>query len=79
MTMKNRELILTREELIKMITVDNTDKNDWSGDTLVGMINSFKTFSDKQYNWLLSKVKYIVKHNKKYRNFRDIRGFEMKE
>jgi hypothetical protein len=75
MKKKNTDLVLTRDELLNMITADNTDKTDWSKDILVKMIKSFKSFSDKQYKWVFSKVKYIVKHNSKYKNFRDIKGF----
>ena len=79
MKKNNTDLVLTREELINMIQVDNTDKKDWSRDVLIEMINRFKNFSDKQYKWIFSKVKYIVKHNIKYKNFRDIKGFELED
>ena len=67
----NRELILTKDELIKMIEKDNLDKNDWSKDTLINMITNYEYFSKKQYEWILSKIKYIVSRNFKYKVFRN--------
>jgi uncharacterized protein YfbU (UPF0304 family) len=75
---KNRELELTRDELFDMIKNDNPDRHDWSRDSLLEMISRFNSFSEKQYKWILSKVKYIINHNKKYSNFkRKFDGFEV--
>jgi hypothetical protein len=70
MVIKNKELELTKDELIDMIKNDNPDRHDWSKDILLDIICRFEFFSIKQYKWILSKVKYIVNHNKKYSNFK---------
>jgi len=80
MKLWNKDLILTRDELINMIQTDNPDKNDWSNEILVKMITNFKYLSKKQYEWVLSKIKYIVNHNKKYTNFKKkVKGFELED
>ena len=74
------DLILTREELSNMILNDNPEKNDWSKENLISMVKCFRKFSDKQYKWILSKVKYIINHNSKYKNFKNkIKEFELEE
>ena len=70
MKVENNELLLTKDELINMIKNDNPDKNDWSNKTLVEMLTRFKYLSKKQHEWVLSKIKYIVNHNVKYKNFK---------
>jgi len=71
MKIKNLELVLTRYELINLIENENPDKNsDWSKEKLLYIICNFENFSVKQYEWILSKVKYIINHNNKYKNFR---------
>ena len=78
MNVINQDLILTRDELIEMINHDNTDRNDWSREKLIKMINTYKIFSKKQYEWILSKVRYITNHNSKYRKFRKtFKNFEI--
>ena len=80
MVLENNELILSKEELINMIKDDNPDNRDWSRDVLVKMINSYKYLSNKQYEWVLSKIKYIVNHNTKYKNFKKkVKRFEFEE
>ena len=80
MKLWNRDLILTRDELINMIRTDNPDKNDWSNEILVKMITNFKYLSKKQYEWILSKVKYIINHNNKYMNYKKkVKGFELED
>ena len=70
MNIINNSLVITRDELINMIKNDNPDKKDWSKKTLINIINNFKYFSDKQYNWIFEKIKYIVVKNVKYKQFR---------
>jgi hypothetical protein len=70
MTIKNKDLEITRTELIDMIENDNPDRNDWSKDKLINILTKYKFPSTKQHNWILSKVKYIVNHNSKYSNFK---------
>ena len=80
MTLINSELNLTRGELINMIMIDNPDKDDWSKDSLVNMVTRFRKFSDKQYKWIYSKMKYIVNHNKKYSNYKKkVKGFRLED
>jgi hypothetical protein len=70
MKIKNKELCLTRQELFEMIDNDNPDKSDFLKDNILNIIRKYKNFSIKQYQWILSKVTFIVNHNNKYRNFR---------
>jgi hypothetical protein len=73
MKIQNRNLILTRKELIDLIQNENPDKsseNSFFTVTLLSIVMSQINFSDKQYNWIISKVTYIINHNKKYINFR---------
>jgi hypothetical protein len=57
---------------------DNTDKRSEKIDEdLIGMIVIYYgRFSIKQSNWILEKVKYIIRHNNiygKYKGIKDIR------
>ena len=70
MKLDNTDLILSRKELIDMIEKDNPEKNDWSKENLISMIKCFRSFSDKQYKWILSKVNFIINHNNKYKIFK---------
>jgi hypothetical protein len=73
MRIENRNLVLTRKELIDLIQNENPDKsseNSFFTITLVNIITFNINFSDKQYDWILSKITYIINHNKKYINFR---------
>ena len=80
MKLDNTDLILSRKELISMIEKDNPEKNDWSKENLISMIKCFRNFSDKQYKWILSKVKYIINHNSKYKNFKNkVKGVELED
>ena len=70
MRIDNMELILTRTELYDLIKNDNPDTSDWSKDILLKIISRNFNFSVKQYEWINSKVKYIINHNDKYKIFR---------
>jgi len=70
MEIKNNVLVLTREELINMISNDNTDSNDTYKEKILSMINNFIFFSDKQEKWIYSKILYITNHNEKYKDIR---------
>jgi hypothetical protein len=73
MKIQNRDLVLSREELVDLIQNENPDKskeNNFFTDTLLSIVKYQVNYSDKQYKWILSKVKYIINHNKKYINFR---------
>jgi hypothetical protein len=70
MKIQNRELRLTRQELFEMIDRDNPDKSDFLKENILNIIRSYKNYSIKQYQWILSKIIFIVNHNNKYRNFR---------
>jgi hypothetical protein len=80
MKIQNMSLILTRTELYDLIKNDNTDTSDWSRDTLLRIITRYDNFSVKQYEWINSKVKYIINHNDKYKNFRKkFKSFELSD
>jgi hypothetical protein len=73
MKIENRNLVLTRKELVDLIQNENPDKsneNNFFTNTLLSIVKYQVNFSDKQYKWILSKVTYIINHNKKYTNFR---------
>jgi hypothetical protein len=70
MKIQNRELWLTRQELFEMIDNDNPDKSDFLKDNILNIIRKYKNYSIKQYQWILSKITFIVNHNNKYRNLR---------
>ena len=70
MKILNMDLCLTRDELYQMIENHNPEKNDWSREKLLGIIRNFDNFSVKQYEWINSKVKYIITHNDKYKHLR---------
>jgi hypothetical protein len=73
MKIQKRELVLSREELVDLIQNENPDKsneNNFFANTLLNIVKNRINYSDKQYNWILSKVTYIINHNKKYINFR---------
>ena len=70
MRIDKMELILTRTELYDLIKNDNPDSPDWSKDTLLKIVSRNYYFSVKQYEWINSKVKYIINHNDKYKIFR---------
>jgi hypothetical protein len=73
MKIQNRDLVVSRQELVDLIQNDNPDKsyeNNFFTYTLLSIVRYQVNFSDKQYKWILSKVTYIINHNKKYINFR---------
>ena len=80
MEIKENKLYITRDELFKMINEDNPDKNDFLKDKLLNIVNNFEHFSEKQYNWILSKMKYITNHNSKYEEIKNnFISFELEE
>jgi hypothetical protein len=66
-------LVLDKDGLIGMIQ-ENSDKKSGKIDSmLINMINSFwGHLSVKQLNWILEKVKYIIRHNPKYRELKGV-------
>jgi hypothetical protein len=70
-------LILDKDGLIGMIQ-DNSDRSSEKIDSmLVNMINCYWShLSVKQLNWILEKVKYIIRHNLKYRKFKGIKDIQ---
>ena len=80
MILENLNLELTKDELISMIKDDNPDSTDWSKEILLNIINSYRNFSVKQYDWILSKIKYIVNHNDKYKSYKKkIKNFSIEK
>jgi hypothetical protein len=63
-------LIIDKSGLISIIK-NNTDKKSREIDNnILKMIRVFYgNFSFKQSQWIVEKVKYIVRHNEKYRNW----------
>jgi hypothetical protein len=70
-------LTIDKSGLIGMIQ-DNSDRESAKIDaTLISMINSFyHHLSVKQMNWILEKIKYIIRHNKKYRELKGIKDIQ---
>jgi hypothetical protein len=70
-------LMVNKTGIIKMIK-DNSDKNSSQIDcNLISMINCFYGhLSVKQLNWILEKVKYIIRHNKKYIEYKGIKDIQ---
>jgi hypothetical protein len=70
-------LIVDRAGIIQMIK-DNSDRESANIDcNLIKMIQCFyNKMSVKQLNWLLEKVKYITRHNRKYESFRGIKDIQ---
>jgi hypothetical protein len=66
-------MLLDNDGLIGMIQ-DNSDRKSGKVDSmLINMINCYwNHLSVKQLNWILEKVKYIIRHNPKYRELKGI-------
>jgi hypothetical protein len=72
MKIENKKLFLTREELKEIIknNLDKSDENTKIENILVSIIDRKKIVSDKIYNWILSKIKYVTNVNKEYKNIK---------
>jgi hypothetical protein len=70
-------LILTKMGLVSMIQT-NTDKNSSRIDgDLIKMIKCFwGHLSVKQLNWILEKIKFIIRHNKNYKEYKGIKDIQ---
>jgi hypothetical protein len=70
-------LMVNKTGIIKMVK-DNSDRNSAKIDSsLIVMINCFYGhLSIKQMNWILEKIKYIIRHNGKYRDFKGIKDIQ---
>jgi hypothetical protein len=69
MKIEDNVLILSRAELLGIIH-NNPEKSPRNLDiekTLSDIVFKTHYFSEKQYNWILSKVKYVLNRNKEYR------------
>jgi hypothetical protein len=69
MIIQDKVLTLSRMELIDVIQ-NNPEKSPRNKDiekALLDMIYKTRYFTEKQYGWILKKVKYILNHNKEYR------------
>ena len=74
MEYKNKTLELNKQELINIIE-DNPDKKSMEVDSkLIKTIHTYYyRLSVKQYNWITVKINFIVKNNKKYKEYRDFK------
>jgi hypothetical protein len=70
-------LVINKSALIGMIK-DNCDKDSAKIDSsLITMIMCFYGhLSIKQNNWILEKVKYIIRHNKLYAEYKGIKDIQ---
>jgi len=70
MEYKNKTLELNKQELINIIE-DNPDKKSIEVDNkLIKTINTYYyRLSIKQYNWITAKINFIIKNNKKYKEY----------
>jgi hypothetical protein len=69
MRIQDKTLTLNRIELIDVIQ-NNPHKDSRNTDIqnrLTSMIKRDRYFSDKQYDWILSKIQYVMNHNVDYR------------
>jgi hypothetical protein len=78
MEKKGNLLIIDKDNLIKMIR-ENTDKSSVDIDNKLLKLISFYygRFSLKQSNWICEKVKYIIRHNKTYKEFKGITDVQL--
>jgi len=78
MEYKNKTLELNKQELINIIE-DNPDKKSLEVDNK--LIKTIQTYyyrlSVKQYNWITAKINFIVKNNKKYKEYRDFKDISL--
>jgi hypothetical protein len=70
-------LMMDKSGLVEMIK-NNCDKDSAKIDSaLITMINCFYGhLSIKQNNWIMEKVKYIIRHNKKYGEYKGIKDIQ---
>jgi hypothetical protein len=75
---KNGDLLLIDKQGIISLIKNNTDGE--SGKIDGNVISLVKRYYDclsvKQQYWILEKVKYIIRHNDKYRDFRGIKDIQ---
>jgi hypothetical protein len=78
MEKKGNLLIIDKDNLIKMIR-ENTDKSSVDIDSkLLKLISCYYGhFSLKQSNWICEKVKYIIRHNKNYKEYKGITDVQL--
>jgi hypothetical protein len=77
MRKENELLVIDKNGLIRLIK-DNTDNKSTKIDSdLTRMIICFYGhMSVKQLNWVLEKVKYVIRHNSKYRKYKGIKDIQ---
>jgi hypothetical protein len=70
-------LMINKTGLIGMIK-NNSDKNSARIDSsLITMVNCFYGhLSVKQMTWILEKIKYIIRHNKNYRELKGVKDIQ---
>ena len=78
MEYKNKTLELNKQELINIIE-NNLDKKSIEVDNkLIKTIHTYYyRLSVKQYNWITAKINFIIKNNKKYKEYRDFKDISL--
>jgi hypothetical protein len=69
MNVQDRVLVLDRIEVIHTLQ-NNPDKSPKSEEikkSLIDMVLYYRKLSEKQYSWLLSKLKYVLNNNVPFR------------
>jgi hypothetical protein len=71
-------LTLNKLALIEIIK-DNSDKDSIEIDcSLITMVNRYYgRFSAKQLNWIFEKVKYILRHNIRYSEYKGVKDIQL--
>jgi hypothetical protein len=71
-------LILNKEGVLSIIRENNDTKSEQIDSMLKNMINCYYgRFSSKQLFWILEKVRYIIRHNLKYRHLIGVRDLQL--
>jgi hypothetical protein len=72
MKIENKRLFLTQEELKEIIrnNPDKSDENNRIENILISIIDRKRVSSNKIYNWILSKIKYVTNVNRSYKDIR---------
>jgi hypothetical protein len=74
MKIVNKVLELNKTDLLEVLK-NNPDKSSVEIDRklIVMILNYYGRFTIKQQTWILEKVKYIFRYNKKYLNLRSFK------
>jgi hypothetical protein len=80
MKIENGVLYLSKSDIIELLN-NNTDKESSEYDIkLINIVEKyFDTLTEKQEKWLMTKIKYIIRHNDNYNIFRKNKIIELEK